>query len=165
MKPSRLLPLCAAASLALTVAGCGSSDEGPKPPPDPIARPGHPVAPVGGRALAAARYRPAKFEWPGGVVVTAPRGGTVRAEYTLDNPCGDRPRGAAGSVRRDTVALVLRWPRTDQAQRSCPSDITPDGYRIEMDGIPPGSYTVGLYEAIEGQTAAALSHAMQVRVP
>lgn len=164
MKPGLLLPLCTAV-LALGAAGCGSSDEGPKPPPNPVAQPGHPVVPVGGRALAATRIRPERFEWPGGVDVTAPRSGVVSATYIFDNPCGDRLLGALGSVRRDTVVLVLRWPRTDQAQRNCPSDITPDGYRVEMDGVPPGSYTVGVYEAIEGQTAAALSHAKELKVP
>lgn len=163
MKP-QLLPLCTVIALSLA-AGCGSSDDGPKPPPDPVARPGHPITPVAGKALAPTRFRPTTFEWPGGVTVEAPRAGVVSATYTFDNPCGDRLLGVVGSVRRDTVVLVLRWPRTDQAKRSCSAESVPDAYRVEMDGVPAGSYTVGVYEAIEGQKTAALSHAKELKVP
>lgn len=148
----------------LAAAGCGRA-EPEAPPPDPVARPGHPVIPVEGKPVRVSRVRPAGFEWPGGVTVTSPGPGTVAVDYTLDNPCRHVPSGAQSTLRGDTVALVVRWPRVDpDSSRKCPPDVSPDAYRMELYGVPSGRRTFGMFEAIEGQTAAALSHTMEVTV-
>jgi|GEM_PF-4595530 len=147
----------------LAAAACGGPDEKEAPLPNPVSMPGLPVAPVEGEDVAVTRVAAEGFEWPGTVEADSPRQGVVAATYSLDNPCRDTPLGAHGSLRGDTVALVLRWPRTDPG-RSCTQEVTPDAFRTEMDGVPSGPRVVGVYQAIDGQTSAALSHTLELTV-
>ncbi|HEX2189398.1 MAG TPA: hypothetical protein VHG51_10895 [Longimicrobiaceae bacterium] len=159
-------PVRRALVLALAaVAACGG-EEAPPPPPDPVPTPGVPVIPVDGERVTVFRVPPVAFEWPGGVIVTAPEPGTVAVEYTLDNPCRHVPRRALSSMRGDTVALVVTWPPVQpDSSRKCPQESVPDAFRIRLRRVPPGEHTFALFEAIEGQTAAALAHVTEVTVP
>ena len=151
--------------LALLAAGCGGEETPEKPVPAPVPTPGVPVIPVKGERVVVSRVPPAGFEWPGDVVVTAPEPGEVRVIYSLDNPCRHVPRRALSSLRRDTVALVVTWPPvTPDSSRKCPPNITPYAYQMDVDDVPAGRHTFALFEAIEGQTAASLSHTMEVVV-
>lgn len=151
---------------ALLAAGCGGDEPPEKPLPNPVPTPGVPVIPVQGERVVVSRVPPVGFEWPGDVVVTAPEPGEVRVIYSLDNPCRHVPRRALSSLRRgDTVALVVTWPPvTPDSSRKCPPNITPYAYRMDVDDVPAGRHTFAMFEAIEGQTAASLSHTMEVVV-
>ncbi|HEV2145834.1 MAG TPA: hypothetical protein VGR37_00300 [Longimicrobiaceae bacterium] len=158
------LPKRALVLALLAVAACGGEDEEP-PPPNPVPTPGVPVIPVEGKRVPVTRIPPVGFEWPGGVAVASPRPGVISATYYLDNPCRHVPRGAVRSFRGDTVAVVVRWPRVEpDSSRKCPQDTTPDAFRIEFAEVPSGPHTFAMFEAIEGQTAAALSHVTEVEV-
>ena len=152
--------------LALLAAGCGGEETPETSVPDPVPTPGVPVIPVQGERVVVSRVPPVGFEWPGDVVVTAPEPGEVRVVYSLDNPCRHVPRRALSSLRGgDTVALVVTWPPvTPDSSRKCPPNITPYAYRMDVDDVPAGRHTFALFEAIEGQTAASLSHTMEVVV-
>lgn len=154
-----------ALALALLLAGCG--EEKPEAPmPNPVPTPTSPVIPVKGEKVVVQRVQPHGFEWPGDVVVTAPEPGEVRVLYSLDNPCRHVPRRALASRRGgDTVALVVTWPPvTPDSSRKCPQDVTPYAFRMDLDDVPAGRHTLALFEAIEGQTGAALSHVKEVTV-
>ena len=149
--------------LAAAAAACGPAEEEDAPPPNPVPTPTQPVIPLEGEPVAVARIAPENFEWPGTVEVTSPDPGVVTAVYSFDNPCGDAPLGALAAQRGDTVAFILRWPETEQ-DRACPTGIVPDAYRVRLDSVPAGMHTVAVFQAIEGQTAAALSHSLEVEV-
>lgn len=151
--------------LAVLAAGCGGEEQPRAPLPDPVPTPGVPVIPVAGRKVVVRRVPPEGFEWPGDVVVTAPEPGGIRVVYSLDNPCRHVPRRALSSQRGDTVALVVTWPPvTPDSSRKCPPNVTPYAYRMDVDDVPAGRHTLAMFEAIEGQRAAALSHTMEVTV-
>lgn len=151
--------------LALLAAGACGPEEEEAPLPEPVPSPGVPVIPVQGERVRVTRVRPEGFEWPGGVSVSSPETGTVAVDYSMDNPCRHVPRRALASVRRDTVALVVTWPPVEpDSSRKCPPDVTPDAFRMELDDIPSGRYTFGVFEAIEGQRRAALAHVTEVTV-
>lgn len=123
------------------------------------------MVPVEGKRVSVVRIPPTNFEWPGGVAVASPRPGVVSATYYLDNPCRHAPRGAQRSFRGDTVAVVVTWPPVEpDSSRKCPPDVTPDAFRIEFADVPAGRHTFAMFEAIDGQTAAALSHVTEVEV-
>ena len=151
--------------LAALAAGCGGDEDRPPPPPNPVPTPTAPTIPVQGEKVVVQRVQPHGFEWPGDVVVTAPEPGEVRVLYSLDNPCRHVPRRALSSRRGDTVALVVTWPPvTPDSSRKCPPNVTPYAYRMDLDDVPAGRHTFAMFEAIEGQTAAALSHTKEVTV-
>lgn len=150
----------------LAAAACGGEEEKAPPPPNPVATPTSPVIPVAGRRVPFQQLPPVNFEWPGGVTVSAPEPGTVTVLYTLDNPCRHVPSGALASQRGDTVALVVSWPRVQpDSSMKCPAETTPFAYSFKLEDVPPGTHVFGMFEAIEGQTAAALSHTTEVTVP
>lgn len=150
--------------LLLAAAACGE-EEKETPPPNPVPAPGVPVIPVQGNWVTVTRVAPVNFEWPGGVTVSTPGPGVVTVHYTLDNPCRHVPSGAQSSMRGDTVVVVVRWPRVEpDSSRKCPQEITPDAFHMELAGVPAGRRTFGMFEAIQGQTAAALSHTTEVTV-
>ncbi|HEX2093498.1 MAG TPA: hypothetical protein VHG28_13920 [Longimicrobiaceae bacterium] len=154
--------LCLLVTVALSA--CGSGEEAPLP--EPVPTPGVPLIPVSGERVPVTRISPGNFEWPGGVTVATPGPGALTVYYSLDNPCRHVPSGAQSSLRRDTIALVVRWPRVaPDSSRKCPPDVTPDAFMLELQGIPAGRRTLGVYEAIEGQSSAALAHVIQVDVP
>lgn len=162
------IPMRPAAALLLALLGaaaCGGGEPPEPPPPDPVPAPGVPVVPVEGARVNVVRIPPVDFEWPGGVYAYSPEPGTVTVDYTLDNPCRHVPRRALSSLRGDTVALVVTWPpvRPDSS-RQCPPGPVPDGFRIRLGEVPAGPRTFALFEAIEGQRAAALAHVMEVEV-
>lgn len=156
----------ALALAALLAAGCGGDEPPETPLPEPVPTPGVPTIPVEGEKVVVRRVPPEGFEWPGDVVVTAPEPGEVRVVYSLDNPCRHVPRRALSSLRRgDTVALVVTWPPvTPDSSLKCPPNVTPYAYRMDVDDVPAGRHTFAMFEAIEGQTAAALSHIKEVVV-
>lgn len=147
-------------------AGCGGEEKPEAPLPEPVPTPGVPVVQVAGEKVIVRRVPPEGFEWPGDVVVTAPERGEIRVVYSLDNPCRHVPRRALSSRRGgDTVALVVTWPPvTPDSSRKCPPNVTPYAYQMDVDGVPAGMHVLALFEAIEGQKTAALSHTMEVTV-
>lgn len=149
---------------AVLAAGCG--EEKPAAPiPELVPTPGVPMVAVAGEKVIVRRVPPEGFEWPGDVVVTAPERGEIRVVYSLDNPCRHVPRRALSSRRGDTVALVVTWPPvTPDSSRKCPPNITPYAYQMDVDDVPAGRRVLAMFEAIEGQRAAALSHTMEVTV-
>ncbi len=151
--------------LALLAAGCGGDGDEAPPPPNPVPTPTSPTIPVAGDKVIVRRVPPEGFEWPGDVVVTAKEPGEISVVYSLDNPCRHVPRRALSSRRGDTVALVVTWPPvTPDSSQKCPPNVTPYAYRMDVDDVPAGRHTFAMFEAIEGQTAAALSHTMEVTV-
>ena len=149
---------------AVLAAGCGE-DRSETPLPEQVPTPGVPTTAVAGEKVIVRRVPPEGFEWPGDVVVTAPERGEIRVVYSLDNPCRHVPRRALSSRRGDTVALVMTWPPVSpDSSRKCPTNVTPYAYRMDVDDVPAGRHVLALFEAIEGQRAAALSHTMEVTV-
>ena len=95
------------------------------------------------------RITPEGFRYPGGLWVSSPAPGTVRATLSFDGGgCWKEPEVPSGSfeVRADTLTAQLVWHGGGGARSGemCPGAVVRVGYEITMRGIKSGAYTFKL---------------------